>query len=47
MNRFSILHGHWLDEAKRIPDNSIHLIVTSPPYWRLRNYKTTPQIWGG
>ncbi|MHA1216354.1 MAG: DNA-methyltransferase, partial [Candidatus Thorarchaeota archaeon] len=29
-----------LGDAQRIPlaDNSVHCVVTSPPYWRLRNY---------
>ena len=33
----------------RIPlkDHSVHMICTSPPYWQLRTYGTTPQTWGG
>ncbi len=27
-----------------IPDESIHLIVTSPPYWQLKDYGTNEQI---
>jgi len=27
-----------------LPDNSIHLIITSPPYWQLKDYGTTRQI---
>ncbi|MBF0473006.1 MAG: site-specific DNA-methyltransferase, partial [Nitrospirae bacterium] len=27
-----------------IPDNSIHLIVTSPPYWQLKDYGDDNQI---
>jgi DNA modification methylase len=42
---FRLVTGHWLEAAKAIPDNSIHCVVTSPPYWHLRNYKTPPQIW--
>ena len=30
--------GDALDLARRIPDNSIDCIVTSPPYWGLRSY---------
>jgi DNA modification methylase len=40
-----ILHGHILDAIKQIPDGSVHCVVTSPPYWGLRNYGTDPQIW--
>jgi DNA modification methylase len=29
------------------PAASVHTIITSPPYWGLRSYGTTPQIWGG
>ena len=34
-----------MDKIKLIPDNSVHTIVTSIPYWGLRNYNTEPQIW--
>lgn len=27
-----------------VPDQSVHLIVTSPPYWSLKNYGTQSQI---
>ncbi|GHV30648.1 methyltransferase [Bacteroidia bacterium] len=27
-----------------LPDKSVHLIVTSPPYWQLKDYGTTNQI---
>jgi DNA modification methylase len=30
-----------------LKDNSIHCIVTSPPYWGLRDYELKPTIWGG
>lgn len=31
-------------EMKEIKDESIHLIVTSPPYWQLKDYGTENQI---
>lgn len=36
-------------EALRLPlkDNSVHCVVTSPPYWSLRSYGTPPCVWGG
>lgn len=39
--------GHALDHLRTLPDQSIDCVVTSPPYWGLRNYKSAPQIWGG
>lgn len=30
-----------------LPENSIQCIVTSPPYWGLRDYGIPPSIWGG
>ena len=31
-------------EMKRVPNESVHLIVTSPPYWQLKNYDVDSQI---
>jgi DNA modification methylase len=45
--RNKILSGHVIDRLKDIPAESVQTIVTSPPYWGLRNYGTEPQIWGG
>jgi DNA modification methylase len=35
--------------ATRIPlaDESVHCVVTSPPYWGLRDYGLPPVVWGG
>jgi DNA modification methylase len=30
-----------------LPDESVHLVVTSPPYWSLRDYGVDPSVWGG
>lgn len=27
-----------------LPDNSVHLVITSPPYWQLKDYGTNQQI---
>ena len=27
-----------------VPDKSIHLVITSPPYWQLKDYGSTDQI---
>lgn len=29
---------------KELPDSSVHLIITSPPYWQLKDYGTDNQI---
>jgi DNA modification methylase len=39
--------GHVLDVLRKFPDNSIDVVVTSPPYWNLRDYKIPPSIFGG
>jgi len=31
-------------EMHEIPDQSVHLVVTSPPYWQLKDYGTSKQI---
>ncbi len=28
-----------------MPDEVVHCVVTSPPYWGLRDYKLEPQVW--
>lgn len=39
--------GNVLDALKALPDETVHCVVTSPPYWGLRDYGLEPQIWGG
>jgi len=40
-----IYQGHVLDVLKGLPDESVHMCITSPPYWGLRDYKSPPQVW--
>lgn len=42
--RISFLCGDSRELLKRIPSNSIQSIVTSPPYWGLRDYGHKKQI---
>src|SRR5512135_3695707 len=35
-----IINADVLDGLKQLPDESVHCIVTSPPYYALRDYKT-------
>jgi DNA modification methylase len=32
---------------KDLPDECVDMLITSPPYWALRDYGIEPQIWGG
>jgi DNA modification methylase len=42
-----ILQGDCSNWLREIPAESINCVVTSPPYFGLRNYKTNSQIWDG
>lgn len=33
-----IYQGDTLEILKQMPDESVDCIITSPPYWRLRDY---------
>lgn len=39
--------GDVLAVLKKIPDKFVDMVMTSPPYWGLRNYGSQPQIWDG
>ena len=39
-----IIHGDTQRVLKKLPSNSIDCIVTSPPYWGLRDYEVEGQI---
>jgi len=41
-----ILTGDCRDVLRTLPDESVHCVVTSPPYWGLRDYGIPPSIWG-
>lgn len=40
-----IIQGDALEVLKTLPDESVDCVVTSPPYWSLRDYKTKDIIW--
>ena len=42
-----IINGDALTVLKRMEDESVHMGVTSSPYYGLRSYNTEPQIWDG
>jgi len=39
-----VLHGDTRDIIRRLPDNSFQCVVTSPPYWGVRDYGVKGQI---
>jgi len=39
-----IIQGDCLEQLKKLDDNSIDCIMTSPPYWALRNYNVEGQL---
>ena len=41
-----LIHGDCLEEMKKIPNGSIDLTVTSPPYDNLRTYNGNNALWG-
>lgn len=43
----TLFHGEALDVLRKMPDESIHCCITSPPYWNLRSYGVPPSILGG
>lgn len=47
MQRNVILCGDVREQLRTLPEESVHMVVTSPPYWSLRDYKVDGTIWGG
>ena len=41
-----LIHGDCLEVMKDIPDGSVDLTVTSPPYDNLRTYNGNNELWG-
>jgi len=39
-----LFNGNVLEVLKQLPDNSVDTVVTSPPYWGLRDYEVEGQI---
>lgn len=45
-NKFAFLHGSCLDILKEFPAESIDCVITSPPYWKLRDYDINENVNG-
>lgn len=43
--RVEFLIGNVIEQLRTLPNASVHAVITSPPYWGLRDYSTQPQIW--
>ena len=39
--------GDVREKLLEIPEKSVQCVVTSPPYWGLRDYGLPPSVWGG
>ena len=37
---YAFLLGDALEVLRTLPDNTIDCVITSPPYWKLREYDT-------
>ena len=42
-----LFNGSAEEVLKEMPNESINMVMTSPPYWNLRSYSTNSQIWDG
>lgn len=45
MDLNKVYTGNALEVLKTLPECSVNMCITSPPYWGLRDYKTNPAIW--
>src|SRR5690606_14776859 len=47
MGTYRLLIGDCREMLRTLPEESVHCVVTSPPYWGLRDYGLPPTVWGG
>jgi len=45
LNGSQLYQGHVLDVLRALAAGSVHCVVTSPPYWGLRDYSLPPIEW--
>ena len=43
----TIHHGDCREILPELEAESVQCVVTSPPYWGLRDYGIVPSVWGG
>jgi DNA modification methylase len=46
-DEMTIINGNSYDELKKLSDESVDCVITSPPYYGLRSYKGAETVWGG
>lgn len=44
-NHITLYQGDALTVLRQMPGESVQCVVTSPPYWGLRSYGTSPVVW--
>ena len=44
---WEIRQGDVLERLREMPEQSVHCVVCSPPYWGLRDYQLEAQVWSG
>lgn len=42
----TLYHGSAFDTVAALEPDSVSCVVTSPPYWKLRDYRSNPDQWG-
>lgn len=47
MSYTRIITGSCLEELKNMESQSVQCVITSPPYWGLRDYGFEGNVWGG
>lgn len=45
--RNRLITGDCIGIMNQMPEKSVHCVVTSPPYFGLRNYQSPVTVWGG
>ena len=46
MSDVTIHVGDCIEQMRNIPDESVDTVITSPPYWGLRDYGGDGKVWG-
>lgn len=47
MKQYELHYGHVIDALNRLAAGSVRTVVTSIPFYGLRDYQTAPQVWDG
>jgi len=47
VNRTTIIHADVMQGLALLGDESVHMVMSSPPYWGQRDYSIPPSVWGG